>query len=91
MDIKSYYVGYYISTNNNIKVWTIDEHIFFELNSKGWKSLIAESFEEYFNPKGNFSDEVEEIQIDLENKRIVNKIKNFLIHHVETKKSKKIN
>ena len=90
MKIRTYDGGHYLKACNSITYWAIDDILFIELNKQGLKYFIYDNlhnfqedkhiFEIAYDPETYFPN-VDE-KSELEENRIFNEIKKFLIDYV---------
>ena len=95
MRIKTYCGGHYLKACNTITYWAINQDIFIELNQQGLKSLIYDSLHNFqegkhilqidYEPNLHFPNA--EYQNELEEDRVFNEIRKFLIGHVTKRRS----
>ena len=96
MRIKTYSGGQYIKACNTITYWVVNGNVFIELYSQGLKYLVYDSlqsfhedkpiFEIYHEPEIYFPNT--EDQNQLEEDRVFDEIRKFLISHVGKKEAK---
>lgn len=95
MKIKTYSGGHYLRACNSIMYWTIDDNLFIELNWQGLKYCVYDSLHNLYEDKHIFEISYEpetyfpnvDEQSLLEEERITNEIKEFLITYVTRRRT----
>lgn len=93
MDIRTYCGGHYLKACNSIMYWIIGEDVFIELNRQGLKYSVYDSLDSFYEDKRIFEIDYdperyfpnEDEPNSLEEERISDEIKEFLINYITSR------